>query len=118
MPWLRTCSASSRVMDAVILASKKNTTTCWRAIRFRCGCRADPNKAMEIPKVPNGTTVVLTINRDLQAKVEAILDQALSEYGAQNGTILVTNPRNGEILAMAATPAHGSEQLRQLFLPI
>src|SRR5690349_15049631 len=64
----------------------------------------DPNKATEIPKVPNGTTLVLTINRDLQAKVEAILDQALSEYGAQNGTIVVTNPRNGEILAMAATP--------------
>ncbi len=30
----------------------------------------DPNKATEIPKVPNGTTLVLTINRDLQAKVE------------------------------------------------
>ena len=64
----------------------------------------DPNKATEIPKVPNGTTLVLTINRELQAKVESILDQALSEYGAQNGTILVTDPRNGEILAMAATP--------------
>jgi len=64
----------------------------------------DPNKATEIPKVPNGTTLVLTINRDLQAKVESILDESLSEYGAQNGTIIVTNPRNGEILAMAATP--------------
>jgi len=64
----------------------------------------DPNKATEIPRVPNGTTLVLTINRDLQAKVESILDQALSDYGAQNGTILVMNPRNGEILAMAATP--------------
>ena len=39
----------------------------------------DPNKATEIPKVPNGTTLVLTLNRDLQAKVESILDQALSE---------------------------------------
>src|SRR5687768_9041088 len=64
----------------------------------------DPNKATEIPRVPNGTTLVLTLNRDLQARVESILDQALSEYGAQNGTIIVTNPRNGEILAMAATP--------------
>jgi cell division protein FtsI/penicillin-binding protein 2 len=64
----------------------------------------DPNKATEIPKVPNGTTLVLTINRDLQAKVESILDESLSEYGAQNGTIIVTDPRNGEILAMAATP--------------
>src|SRR5512138_3000269 len=64
----------------------------------------DPNKATEIPKVPNGTTLVLTINRDLQAKVEALLDKALVDYGAQNGTIIVMDPRNGEILAMAATP--------------
>jgi len=65
---------------------------------------SDPNKANDIPRVPNGTTLVLTLNRDLQAKVESILDQALSDYGAQNGTIIVMNPRNGEILAMAATP--------------
>lgn len=65
---------------------------------------SDPNKATEIPRVPNGTTLVLTINRDLQSRVEAILDNALLEYGAVNGTIIVMNPRNGEILAMAATP--------------
>jgi cell division protein FtsI/penicillin-binding protein 2 len=64
----------------------------------------DPNKATEIPRVPNGTTLVLTINRDLQAKVESILDEALVDYGAENGTIIVMDPRNGEILAMAATP--------------
>lgn len=65
---------------------------------------SDPNKANDIPRVPNGTTLVLTLNRDLQAKVESILDQALSDYGSKNGTIIVMNPRNGEILAMAATP--------------
>ncbi|MBK9924882.1 MAG: penicillin-binding protein 2 [Anaerolineales bacterium] len=64
----------------------------------------DPNKATEIPKVPNGTTLVLTINRDLQAKVEGILDQSLTQYGAKNGTIIVMDPKTGEILAMAATP--------------
>ena len=64
----------------------------------------DPNKASEIPKVLNGTTLVLTLNRDLQAQVESILDQSLSDYGAQNGTIIVMDPRNGEILAMATTP--------------
>lgn len=64
----------------------------------------DPNKAMNIPRVPNGTTLVLTVNRDLQAKVETILDQSLTEYGAENGTIIVMNPKNGEILAMATTP--------------
>ncbi len=64
----------------------------------------DPNKAIEIPRVPNGTTLVLTINRDLQARVESILDEALFEYGATNGAIIVMNPRNGEVLAMATTP--------------
>jgi cell division protein FtsI/penicillin-binding protein 2 len=64
----------------------------------------DPNKALDIPRVPNGTTLVLTINRDLQAKVESILDKALTDYGSENGTIIVMNPHNGEILAMAATP--------------
>jgi cell division protein FtsI/penicillin-binding protein 2 len=64
----------------------------------------DPNKASEIPRVPNGTTLVLTINRDLQAKVESLLDQALYEYAATSGTVVIMDPRNGEILAMAATP--------------
>jgi len=65
---------------------------------------SDPNKAMDIPRVPNGTTLVLTVNRDLQAKVESILDKSLTQYGAENGTIIVMDPRNGEILAMASTP--------------
>jgi cell division protein FtsI/penicillin-binding protein 2 len=64
----------------------------------------DPNKAIDIPRVPNGTTLVLTIHRDLQAKVENILDQSLTEYGAQNGAIIVMDPQTGEILAMASTP--------------
>ena len=29
----------------------------------------DPNKAIDIPRVPNGTTLVLTLNRDLQAQI-------------------------------------------------
>lgn len=64
----------------------------------------DPNKAVDIPRVPNGTTLVLTINRDLQAAVEQILDDSLAKYGAAHGTIAVMNPRTGEILAMASTP--------------
>lgn len=64
----------------------------------------DPNKAYEIPHVPDGTTLVLTINRDLQAATEKILDDALATYGAQGGTIIVMDPRTGELLAIASTP--------------
>lgn len=64
----------------------------------------DPNKAFEIPRAMNGATLVLTISRDLQAATENILDQALQTYGAQRGAIVVMDPRNGELLAMASTP--------------
>ncbi len=65
---------------------------------------ADPNRVEEIPQVPDGTTLILTLDRELQAKTEEILDQSLYNYGAKAGTIVVMDPQNGEILAMASTP--------------
>jgi cell division protein FtsI (penicillin-binding protein 3) len=43
----------------------------------------DPNKAEDIPHVPDGTNLVLTVNRDLQAAAEETLDGALSTYGGR-----------------------------------
>jgi len=63
----------------------------------------DPNKAFEIPNAPNGTTLVLTINRDLQAAAEDILDNALGTYGAQDGIIAIMDPQSGEMLAIATS---------------
>lgn len=64
----------------------------------------DPNKAAEITHVPNGTTLILTINRDLQAAAEKILDDALETYGAKGGTIVIMDPQTGELLTIASTP--------------
>jgi cell division protein FtsI/penicillin-binding protein 2 len=65
---------------------------------------ADPNRVEEIPHVPDGTTLILTLDRELQAATEAILDQSLYDYGAEAGAIIIMDPRNGEIMAMASTP--------------
>ena len=65
---------------------------------------ADPNRVEEIPQVPDGTTLILTLDRELQASVEEILDESLYTYGAESGSIIVMDPQNGEILAMASTP--------------
>ncbi|MGC9521912.1 MAG: peptidoglycan D,D-transpeptidase FtsI family protein [Anaerolineae bacterium] len=51
-----------------------------------------------------GIDLRLTIDRTIQAFVEGQLDTALAEYGASGGTILVMNPRTGEILAVASRP--------------
>ncbi|HTP03301.1 MAG TPA: penicillin-binding protein 2 [Anaerolineales bacterium] len=64
----------------------------------------DPHKAGDIPRVPDGITLVLTINRDLQAAVEQILDDSLEKYGAAHGTIVVMDPKTGELLALASSP--------------
>jgi len=65
---------------------------------------ADPRRATEYPTIPPGETIILTIDREIQASVENILDQALVTTGASSGTIVVMDPRTGEILAMSSTP--------------
>ena len=64
----------------------------------------DPYEMQEIPTAPAGASLVLTIDREIQRTVEKILDNAVAANGAENGTIIVMNPNNGEILAMASTP--------------
>ena len=64
----------------------------------------DPNLAADIPDTPEGTSLVLTIDREIQASVEEILDQAIQESGSEGGSILVMDPKTGEILAMASNP--------------
>ncbi len=64
----------------------------------------DPNDVTAMPDIPDGASLILTIDRDIQAMVEQTLDDALTQTGAVGGTILVTDPRTGEILAMASSP--------------
>lgn len=51
-----------------------------------------------------GTDLRLTVDRTIQAYIEGELDIAMQEYGASGGTIIVMNPRTGEILAIASRP--------------
>jgi cell division protein FtsI/penicillin-binding protein 2 len=46
----------------------------------------------------------LTIDREIQASVEKILDTALASTGAISGTIIVMDPKTGEILGLSSTP--------------
>lgn len=64
----------------------------------------NPNDIAEIPEVPGGVDLILTIDREIQRMVEEELKKALEDTEASSGTIVIMNPRNGEILAMASTP--------------
>lgn len=52
-----------------------------------------------------GMDVILTIDRDLQYFVESELQRAIEAENASGGTIIVMDPRNGDILAMASAPS-------------
>lgn len=64
----------------------------------------DPNLAEKLPEIPQGADLILTIDREIQRAMEGVVDSALDETGAESGTIVVMNPRTGEILALATTP--------------
>jgi cell division protein FtsI/penicillin-binding protein 2 len=63
-----------------------------------------PGFAGDYNLLPEGASLVLTLDREIQAMAEQILDDELDANGAESGTILIMNPRTGEVLAMATTP--------------
>jgi cell division protein FtsI/penicillin-binding protein 2 len=64
----------------------------------------DPYRVTELPDVPPGASLVLTIDRSIQARMEELLDDAIRTHGADSGTIVILDPRSGELLALATTP--------------
>ncbi len=59
------------------------------------------------PPVP-GHDVVLTIDRELQAIAEDALERAIESSGASGGDLLIVDPRNGDLLAVASQRHDGS----------
>jgi cell division protein FtsI (penicillin-binding protein 3) len=51
-----------------------------------------------------GMNVVLTIDRDLQFLAETTLENAIEDTGSTGGTIIIMDPRNGDVLALASRP--------------
>jgi cell division protein FtsI/penicillin-binding protein 2 len=64
----------------------------------------DPNEAQNLPSVPPGASLILTIDTQIQAMVEKILDESVANTQSDSGTIIILDPKTGEILAMASTP--------------
>ena len=51
-----------------------------------------------------GSPVALTLDRDIQYVAQRVITDAVSDSGAESGSIVVMDPRTGEILALASTP--------------
>ena len=64
----------------------------------------DPYQVEDLPDIPPGADIVLTIDREIQEMVEDILDKAVIRNGAESGTVIILDPRSGEILSMVSFP--------------
>lgn len=60
--------------------------------------------ALQPPR--HGAHVSLSIDRTIQHIAEQELEAAIEQFGATAGTILITNPRTGELLGLANRPTY------------
>lgn len=63
-----------------------------------------PPEARLQPDPPAGLNLVLTVDTDIQQVVETILENSIKETKSETGEVIVMDPQNGEILAMAIWP--------------
>jgi len=95
---------NGRALDGVelaldsVLAGRPGSVTVMRDGRGR---------KFESPMAPSvtpitGNTVVLTINQQLQEIAERALSDAVTRMGAEGGDVVVVDPANGDVLAMAS----------------
>lgn len=52
----------------------------------------------------SGADLILTVDSSIQAQVGKILSKLVSDWHADGGSIVVMNPKNGDILAMSSLP--------------
>ncbi len=73
------------------------------AERDRFG-RVLPGGVTDSVKPIPGKSITLTIDKDIQYEAQVALSEAVSKFKAKSGSVLVMDPRTGEIYAMASWP--------------
>ena len=68
------------------------------------GGRWIPIADRDVRPAANGDSLVLTMSREVQYEVEKRLKDAVDEFHADSGTVVVMEPRTGRILSMASYP--------------
>jgi len=69
---------------------------------------------MDSSVAQDGVNLVLTIDSTVQFIVERELKDAIEKYGAQGGSVIVMEPENGRILAMANEPSYNPNEFNKL----
>ena len=77
-----------------------------------------PGSQSEIIAPKSGTTVRLTIDRDVQWIAARAIADAVKSSGAANGTVIVMDPRTGAIIAHATAPTFDPNNTKGISLDL
>ncbi len=81
-----------------------------QTVETGAGGRQIPSGTDKVTPALNGSDVRLTIDRDIQWVAQQAIAAKVAESGAQSGTVVVMDPRTGNILAMATAPTFNPNQ--------
>ena len=70
--------------------------------------------ASRITEAVDGTDIVISLDIDLQEACEGIIADAVEHYTSDSGSVMVTDPKTGEILAACSTPLPDFSNLEDL----
>ena len=73
-------------------------------VQVSVGGTVIPEAGENIVPAVQGSNVTLTIDRDIQWQAQQALAAAVAKTGSASGTVIVMNPKNFQILAMATAP--------------
>ena len=62
----------------------------------------------------DGKNMVMTIDRNIQARTEQALAEGVERSGADHASAIVMDPRTGKVLAMANVPTYDSSKLNEV----
>ncbi|HEY1074503.1 MAG TPA: penicillin-binding protein 2 [Patescibacteria group bacterium] len=65
-------------------------------------------------KAQDGSTVVLSIDREIQHYAEQALADAIKEYQADSGSVVIMNPKTGGIVALANAPTYNPNEFNKV----
>ena len=75
---------------------------------------SESNMEKVIKSAENGNTIVSTIDVNIQKTVEKYIDEWMNGIGSETAAVLVMDPNNGEILAMASNRRYDLNNPRDL----
>jgi cell division protein FtsI (penicillin-binding protein 3) len=63
-----------------------------------------PGGIQKVIEPVHGRDIALTIDKDIQYEAQLEIARAVKKWGAKSGSVIIMNPKNGEIYAMATAP--------------